>query len=178
MKLKIPYLVATLVATTSLLYLADTPGLSAAQLVSFKTVSDQQIDLAAPLGKTRLVSFWAPDCAISERNAPDLSQLQSQFVDDEFEIVAIAMPYADKDDVQTHTKEVDYLVAHDNDGSVTKGFPGVRFTPTTFLIDGDGNIVWRHVGRLNTTKAASRITAVLLSDRLAENTVQLPLDGG
>ena len=169
MKLKIPYLVATIVATTSLLYLADTEGLSAAQLVSFNTVSGQQIDLAAPEGKTRLVSFWAPDCPISERNAPDLSHLQSQFADDKFEIVAIAMPYASEDEVQTFSADTEYSVAHDSDGSVTKGFPGVRFTPTTFLIDSDGTIVWRHVGRLKATDTVGRITDLLQPDTVAES---------
>jgi len=158
-------------ATTSLLYLADTPGLNAAQLMSLETISGNSVDLATPQGTTRLVSFWAPDCPISKRDAADLSQLQNLFANDEFEIVAIAMPHAPDAEVQASADDLNYPVAHDSDGSIVKGFPGVRFTPSTFLIDGDGNIVWRHVGKLNATDTARRITDLLQPAQLAKNTL-------
>lgn len=170
LKLRIPYLMAAIVATSSLLYLANTPGLSAAQLISFETVSGQSVDLASPQGKTRLVSFWSPDCPISERDIPSLSSLQKQFADTEFEVMAIAMPYAKADDIQSRMEAIDYPIAHDSNGSIGKGFPGVRFTPTTFLIDGSGKIIWRHVGQLNTTDTARRINGVVQPDQLAKNT--------
>lgn len=175
MKLKIPYLVAAVVATSSLFYLANTPGLSAAQLVSFDTTTGQTVDLASPKGKTRLISFWAPDCPISERDTSSLSHLQKQFADTEFEVMAVAMPYARQDDIQSRMDVIDYPVAHDTSGSISEGFPGVRFTPTTFLIDGSGKIIWRHVGALDTAETATHITRSItlppdqLEDQLAKN---------
>ncbi len=168
MKLRIPYLIAAVLASASMLYFADTPGLNAAPLVSLQSINGNKIDLASPQGKTRLVSFWAPNCSISARDASGLSDLQTQFAEENFEIVAVAMPYSKSKDIQLHMDDhnVGYPIAHDTDGQVSAAFPGVRFTPTTFLIDGQGNIVWRHVGKVNAARAAGEI-ATLLQTQLA-----------
>jgi len=171
LKLRIPYLLAATIAAASLFYLSDTPGLNAAPLVSLTTLSGQNVDLAVPQGKTRLITFWSPDCPISERNVPAISDLQEQFGGPEFEIVAVAMPYSEKSEIQSYIKrkEMDISVAHDENGTVSDAFPGVRFTPTTFLIDGNGDIVWRHIGRMTTSQGAKQIAAVLQRDQLASN---------
>ena len=163
MKLRIPYLLAATLFSASLFYLSDTPGLSAAPLVSMTTISGQKVELAAPEGKARLIAFWSPDCPISERNVPAMSDLQEQFGGDEFDVLAIAMPYSEDSEIESFLKknDINIAVAHDKSGAVSDAFPGVRFTPTTFLIDGNGDIVWRHVGRMTATQGAKRIAEVL-----------------
>lgn len=170
MKLKIPYLMGAILAAGSLLHLADTPGISAAPLITFDTLSGHNINLAVPMGKTRLVSFWSPDCSICERDRPNLSHLHQQFSENELEIIAVAMPYDSHDKVESHIDNhaILYQVAHDIDGTIGASFPGVRFTPTTFLIDSEGEIVWRHVGRLNATEASGQITETLQLPKLAD----------
>lgn len=118
-----------------------------------------------------MVSFWSPDCPISERDIPGLSELQRQFSDQSFEIVAVAMPYSDPAELKDYVSDnnIQYTIAHDTEGSINQSFPGVRFTPTTFLIDGSGKIVWRHVGKVDATKAASQITGLLQPTTLATN---------
>lgn len=157
-------------ATASFFYLADNGGLSAAPVVSLKTMAGHEVDLAAPAGKTRLVTFWSPDCPISERNVPAISKLQKQFGDEAFGIVAVAMPYSAMPEIDNYIEknEVDFPVSYDRNGQVSDAFPGVRFTPTTFLIDGDGTIVWKHIGRMRATDAARQITAVLQPQQLAK----------
>jgi len=166
LNLRIPYLLAATMVAGSLFYLSDTPGLSAAPLVSLTTISGQPINLAAPEGKTRLISFWSPDCPISERNVPAMSDLQAQFGGAELEILAVAMPYAQESEIKFFMKsnDVDFAVAHDKKGTVSDAFPGVRFTPTTFLIDDNGTIVWRHIGRMTTKQGAQKIAEVLRPD--------------
>ncbi len=163
LKLRIPYLLAATLFAASLFYLSDTPGLSAAPLVSMTTSSGQKVNLAAPEGKARLIAFWSPDCPISERNIPAMSDLQAQFGGAEFEVLAIAMPYSEDSEIESFLKkgDINISVAHDKNGVVSDAFPGVRFTPTTFLIDGSGDIVWRHVGRMTATQGAARIVEVL-----------------
>ena len=174
MKLKIPYLLAATVAIGSLFYFADTQGLGAAQLVTVKSVAGHELDLAKPDGKTRLVSFYAPNCPISNRDVQPFSNLQAQFATDEFEVVAIAMPYAEIQEVASHAEleNIEYSIAHDADGTIGSAFPGVRFTPTTFLIDSAGEIVWRKVGAINTTETAGLITELLQPNQLATNSHQ------
>jgi len=170
LKLRIPYLLAAVLATASLFYLADSKGLSAAPLVSLTTTNGHTLHLAHPAGKTRLVTFWSPDCPISERNVPVLSQLQAQFADDEFEIIGVAMPYSADAAIESYNREhkVNFPVAYDQNGDISNAFPGVRFTPTTFLIDSAGKIVWRHIGRLTATEGAQQITELLQPRQLAQ----------
>lgn len=159
-----------ILAAVSLLHLADTPGISAAPLITFNTLTGHNINLAVPQGKTRLVSFWSPECSICERDRPHLARLHQQFDEDELEIIAVAMPYDSHDKVASHIDDhsIAYRVAHDTDGTIGASFPGVRFTPTTFLIDGHGEIIWRHVGRLDAAEASTRIARSLQLPKLAE----------
>lgn len=169
MSLRIPYLLAATLVAGMLFYLSDTPGLSAAPLVSLTTSAGHEINPAAPQGKARLISFWSPDCPISERNFPALSTLQEEFDGVDFEVLAVAMPYSQESEIQSFIKRhrIDITVAHDKEGTVSDAFPGVRFTPTTFLIDGNGTIVWRHIGRLKATRGAQKIGEVLQMEQLA-----------
>jgi hypothetical protein len=49
--------------------------------------------------------------------------------------------------------QIPYLVALDSDFALWKGF-GNRSWPSTYLVDRDGSIVWRHVGELHRDTAA------------------------
>ncbi len=170
MKLRIPYLLATFVAIASCLYLADTRSLKAAPLVNIHTISGESIDLALPDGKTRLITFWAPDCPISERNIPSVKWLQEHFAHEAFEVVAIAMPYSKPAQINSYVEKhaISYPVAHDSNSEMADAFPGVRFTPTTFLIDGDGNIIWKHIGRMKGSAAKAQIADALQPQQLAK----------
>ncbi len=169
LKLRIPYLLAAMIATASFSYLADTNSLKAAPVTRLKTTSGDAINLAAPEGKARLVTFWAPDCPISKRNVPVLSSLYEQYAQEAFEVISVAMPYADPQEVDRYikTNQISYPVAIDQNGETSDAFPGVRFTPTTFLIDGNGEIVWKHVGRIIPDKAALEIVPLLQTQQLA-----------
>jgi len=63
---------------------------------------------------------------------------------------------------------MNYPLAHDDDGQISAAFPNVRFTPTTFLIDNNGKIVWRHVGRLRRANVNQRIESLLEPEILAK----------
>ena len=169
LNLRIPYLLAATLVAGSLFYLSDSPGLTAAPLVSLTSTSGQLVNLADPEGKTRLISFWSPDCPISKKNMPTMSQLREQFDEQDFEILAVAMPYAGESEISAYmtSNDVGISVAHDKNGTVSDAFPGVRFTPTTFLIDGSGNIVWRHIGRMTETQGAQKIAEILQVEQLA-----------
>ncbi|OED43016.1 hypothetical protein AB833_04770 [Chromatiales bacterium (ex Bugula neritina AB1)] len=151
MKLKISYLLAASVALTGANYLANPPGLSAAPVVTLKATDGRLFDLAASGETTRLVTFFSPDCPLSKRDWPTLSELNNKHSEDTLEIVSVTMPYdqpaATAPLIESGT--INYPVVTDTDGSIGNAFPNVRFTPTTFLIDKKGEIVWRHTGRIN-----------------------------
>jgi len=158
LKLKIPYLLGALVFTGALFYLANPQGLSAAPVLTLKAMDGRQLELAETAGKHRLISFFSPTCAISKRNATTLNRLAKTSA---IEVIGIAMPYDTADGLQEwiHTP-LAYPVVHDTDGSIADAFAGVRFTPTTFLIDQAGEVVWRKTGRLSNGYLKGKLDAI------------------
>ncbi len=169
MKIRLPYLLAASIAAISVFYFNTTQGLNASPIVTATSLAGQQFDFAATGGKARLVTFYSPSCAISKRDIPDLSRTHERLKNERLDIIAVAMPYDNVEEIQHFQKSqnISYPLAHDKDGSITAAFPNVRFTPTTFLIDSSGKIVWRHVGQLRSAVLDSEIDALLSTQQLA-----------
>lgn len=168
MNLKISYLLATGIFAGSMLYFNAVPGLSASPAVTITSIEGKQYELALSGGKARLVSFYSPNCPISSRDIASLKSAHNRLKDEPFDVIAIAMPYDKAQEIAQlkETREINYPIAHDVDGTIGDAFPNVRFTPTTFLIDTNGQIVWRNVGQLDNAQLNSEIDA-LLAQRVA-----------
>lgn len=170
MKIRIPYLLAASIAVGSLFHLTTTQGLNASPVATVTAIDGQQFDFASTGGKARLVTFYSPDCPISTRDIPDLTHTYDRLQNEALDVIAVAMPYDDAGRIKhlQDSKNINYSLAHDTDGSIAAAFPNVRFTPTTFLIDDTGKIVWRHVGRLRKAVLESEIDALLSPKKLAK----------
>lgn len=99
-------------------------------------------------GKVALVNFWATSCTTCVAEMPELINTYTQFKDQGFETVAVAMSYDAPSYVVNfaQTRQLPFKVAIDNTGAVAKAWGGIELTPTTFLIDKHGAIVKRYVG--------------------------------
>lgn len=170
MKIRLPYLLAASIAAISIFYFTTTQGLNASPVVTVSTLAGQQFDLASTGGNARLVTFYSPNCPISKRDIPDLTRTHERLKNEPLDIIAVAMPYDNEAEIERfqESKNIGYAMAHDKDGSIGSAFPNVRFTPTTFLIDSSGTIVWRHIGRLRNAVLDSEIDALLSTQQLAE----------
>lgn len=168
MTIKLPYLLAVTIAALCVFYFTTSQGLSAAPPTTITTFDSVRHDLAG--GKTRLVTFYSPDCPFSKYDAAGLNSLQSRFSDQPFDVIAVAMSYDNMEEIEqfTEARQPAYRMAHDSDGSVASAFQNVRFTPTSFLIDESGRIVWRHTGRMPVEKVSSRISALLQEPKVAQ----------
>ncbi len=162
MKLKISYLLAVSIAVTGVAYLGNPPGLSAAPVVTLQATDGRLFDLAGTGSTTRLITFFSPDCPLSKRDWPTLSALNNEQGGEQLEIVSVIMPYDDADAVTPliDSGQINYPVVADSDGSISSAFPNVRFTPTTFLIDTTGQIVWRHTGQLDSAKLREKLNTI------------------
>ena len=168
MTIKLPYLMAVTFAALGVFYITTTQGLSAAPSTTIHSLDATQYDLAVS-GKTRLISFYSPDCPISKRDAANLNALHNQFTEQPVEVVAVAMSYDSREaiDAFSEIRQIEYEVAHDTDGSIAAAFPGVRFTPTTFLIDENGNIVWKHTGSMPLSQVSAQVSSLLSDPQIA-----------
>ena len=126
----------------------------------FQNIDGQQQHFADLRGKPLLVTFWSPSCVICMHEVPDLNQLyQVHRGGEAFELLGLTMSY-DRPDVILQTRQragMQYPVYLDLHNELASAFGDVTATPTSFLIDADGEIVYRHSGKLDFT---------LLNDKL------------
>lgn len=126
----------------------QTPTARPAPELSFKTIKGESIELADLKGKPVLVTFWATDCPSCIEEIPHLIELHRQYSQEGLTIIAVAMYYDPPNRVlaMAKAKQLPYAVALDPSGSLALGFGNVRLTPTTFLIDKNGQIVMQKAG--------------------------------
>ncbi len=115
----------------------------------FKTLSGQDIALASVKGPV-LINFWATDCAICIHEMPDMAQLYADYASEGFELIAVAMSYDPPNRVLEMAEREQWLfpVALDVTGEATASFESVKGTPTSFLLDKDGQLVERYIGAI------------------------------
>lgn len=171
MTLRIPYIIAAVIAAMSIIYLASPPGLRAAPVLTVTSLDGEQFNLAATNGKTRLVTFMSPDCPVTNKNLPVIDQVQQHYSDNTIEVVGITMPYDSVNDVHEYrdARNIRFKLVADTDGKIADAFAQVRFTPTSFLIDGQGNIKQRIVGRLRTDELQKQIDSLTVQRSFAQH---------
>jgi peroxiredoxin len=100
-------------------------------------------------GKVMLVNFWATSCVTCVAEMPELIDTHKKYASQGFDTVAVAMSYDPPSYVVnfTETRQLPFKVAIDNTGAVAKAWGDVQLTPTTFLVNKQGEIVKRYVGR-------------------------------
>lgn len=99
-------------------------------------------------GKVTLVNFWATTCVTCVKEMPGLIDTHRRFQAQGFETVAVAMSYDPPTWVANfaNSRQLPFKVALDHDGRLAQQWGDVRLTPTTFLLDKQGNIVKRYLG--------------------------------
>lgn len=119
-----------------------------APAVSFRMLDGQQVSTQDLRGKVVLVNFWATSCSTCVQEMPELVQTYNKYRERGLELVAVAMSYDPPTYVLNYakTRELPFKVALDADGNAAQAFGDVKLTPTTFVIDRDGQIIKRYVG--------------------------------
>ncbi|HJD43891.1 MAG TPA: TlpA family protein disulfide reductase [Candidatus Paenalcaligenes intestinipullorum] len=141
-------------ACLSLLAACSNDDSSKAPNVSFETLTGDQFTMQDLRGQVVVLKFWATDCTTCVAQMPDTIQYYQTYHDQGYEVLGIAMAHDPESYVRnfTESRQLPFPVVLDKDGSIAKAFGDIRLTPTTFLVDKQGNIVRRYVG--NYDKAA------------------------
>ncbi|MEY4013785.1 MAG: hypothetical protein RLZZ290_649 [Pseudomonadota bacterium] len=116
--------------------------------VSGTSLSGQAVSTEGLKGRPYLVNFWATSCVTCVKEMPDLIALHQQFSGRGFEVVAVAMAYDVPEYLSRFVQErnLPFQVVHDLGGEWASGFGDIRVTPTTFLVDANGQLLKRYVG--------------------------------
>jgi peroxiredoxin len=120
----------------------------AAPGVTFLTIKGETIPLNTLRGKVVLVNFWATDCPVCLKEMPQLIATHKKFQPRGYETVAVAMWYDPPNRVIAFSEQraLPFKMAFDPVGEHAKAFGDLTLTPTTFVIDKRGDIVYRVVG--------------------------------
>jgi len=99
-------------------------------------------------GKVVLVNFWATWCPPCLAEIPDLIALQNKYRD-RLVVVGISEDEISPEVVKQFAaeKKINYPIAMTNP-DLYKRFTGINALPTTFVLDGDGQIAYKRVGLL------------------------------
>lgn len=99
-------------------------------------------------GKVVLLNFWATWCPPCRDEVPDFVRLQSKYRDQGLEIVGLSLDHGGARDVRPFADEYDVnytmLIASQE---TAENYGGILGVPTTFVLDREGTIVKRFVGR-------------------------------
>ena len=137
----------------------------AAPQVAFVSLTGEKITIAGLKGRVVLVNFWATDCPICIKEMPDMVRTYDRFRGNGLEFIAVAMRHDPPNYVIRFAEKnrLPFKVALDPLGEHAQAFDGVKFTPTTFVIDKRGDIVFRMTGEPDFAKLNQ-----LLEEKLAE----------
>ncbi|MBN9406786.1 MAG: TlpA family protein disulfide reductase [Burkholderiales bacterium] len=139
---------ATLVGASALLAGC---GNDAAPLSTFVLLDGSSQTTQDMKGKVTLVNFWATSCTTCVGEMPQVIDTYDKYKDQGFDTIAVAMSYDPPAYVVNfaQTRKLPFKVAIDNTGAVAKAWGEVQLTPTTYIVDKQGQIVKKYVGAPN-----------------------------
>ncbi|MDD2894005.1 MAG: TlpA disulfide reductase family protein [Halothiobacillaceae bacterium] len=119
--------------------------------------------LAALRGQPVLLTFWATSCPGCIEEIPLLSELHKAYAARGLRVIGVAMNYDKEAQIRAlrDRLQVAYPLAWDKDGSVSTAMGTVRLTPTTFLLDPQGQVVYQKIGIFDLEKVKGLIEGML-----------------
>ena len=126
-------------------------GQQAAPSSTFVLLDGSQQTTADLRGKVTLVNFWATSCTTCVAEMPDIVRTYDKYRAQGFETLAVAMSYDPPSYVVNfaESRKLPFKVAIDNTGKVAEAWGDVKLTPTTYIVDKQGQIVKKYVGAPN-----------------------------
>lgn len=130
--------------------------------VRFRTLAGVEHTLSGWRGGPVLVSFWTSDCRTCLEEIPHLREIHARFAPQGMHMVAIAMSYDPPNRVVSFARaeQLPWEVALDLGGEAARVF-AVMATPTTVLLDRDGRVAQRWVGRFAPAQLTAHLQTLL-----------------
>ena len=126
-------------------------GKSEAPASTFVLLDGSSQTTADMKGKVTLVNFWATSCTTCVAEMPQIVATYDKYKYKGYDTIAVAMQYDPPSYVVNfaQTRKLPFKVAIDNTGKVAEAWGDVKLTPTTYIVDKQGQIVKKYVGAPN-----------------------------
>jgi thiol-disulfide isomerase/thioredoxin len=131
-------LLAASLFVSSVLFAQQPASLRKAPEVTLKDTSGQIVKLSSLKGKVVLIDFWASWCGPCRRANKHLKQLYAKYKDQGFEIYSISTDDS-KSEWKKAIKQDKTTWLHVLDEMNVSNTWQIRYLPTTFLLDKEGN---------------------------------------
>ncbi|MEA3328556.1 MAG: TlpA disulfide reductase family protein [Candidatus Omnitrophota bacterium] len=105
----------------------------------------ENFTLSSLKNKVVILDFWAVGCPPCRKEIPGFIELYSKYKDEGLEIVGVCLDGRGRVKPFAEQKGIDYILVF-ADREVCRQYGGIRYIPTTFIIDRRGNIAKRHIG--------------------------------
>ena len=124
-------------------------GVTTAPESTFVLLNGSKVNTSSFKGKVTLVNFWATSCTTCVAEMPQIVSTYDKYKNKGYDTLAVAMSYDPPAYVVNfaETRQLPFKVAIDNTGSVAKAWDDVKLTPTTYIVNKQGQIVKRYVGK-------------------------------
>lgn len=113
-----------------------------------RTLTGESVQIGA--GTPVLLNVWATWCASCREEMADLAALEHAYTAKGVKVVAVSVDEGDGTRVRRFAEgeKLPFVVAHDPSGEVQRSFQAVG-VPETYLIAGDGTLLWVRRGGLH-----------------------------
>lgn len=156
-----------LLLAVAYIWLSPTGAQSAPDIKVSAFNSSRTIDLKALEGRPVLVTFWATSCQGCLKEMPHLIELYKELAPKGLEIIGVAMSYDRPDHIleMQKQKQIPYPIVYDGVSEVSRAFGDIRLTPTTFLINPQGQIVRQKIGEMDMKLLHAQIVTMINSNK-------------
>ena len=153
-----------IVALSWLVYSHSASSISAD--LEFQLIDGRRLQLPDLENRPVLVTFWATTCAVCVKKTPELVQLYRDLNPRGVEMIAVAMAYDPPNRILDFSRlnNIPYPISLDLDGDIARAFNDVSLTPSTFLLDQDGQIIFSRTGDIDVENLRSRIIGLLTTN--------------
>lgn len=116
--------------------------------VTFTNLKGERMSSQQLRGKVLMVNFWATSCSTCIAEMPRMVETYNKYHAQGLEYIGVAMSYDPPNYVlnYTETRQLPFHVVLDPQGKLAQAFGEVKLTPTTYVIDKQGQILKRYVG--------------------------------
>lgn len=129
----------------------------AAPPYAVRTLAGDSVRVGA--GAPVLLNVWATWCTSCREEMADLAALERAYASHGVRVLAVSVDAGDGTRVRrfVEAEKLPFAVAHDPAGIVQRSFQAVG-VPETYLVSGDGRLLWVQRGGLHGAPAAVRVT--------------------
>jgi thiol-disulfide isomerase/thioredoxin len=129
---------------------------------ALKSAEGKTFELNKYHGKIVIVNFWATWCGPCRREIPDFIELYRKYKGQGLEIIGISVDEDGWESVTPYVKEsgINYPIVLQDD-KVVKNYGSFSGIPTTFIVDGNGTILFEQTGTMTKAQLESKIKPLL-----------------